>query len=207
MYACFVYLLSYGAVHDLTSHARVGITLFILFLIHHCMNFWFYKTIGKGKWNGQRIALNVTDWILFALMITMAVSSVLMSGLVYEWSPIRTTQGYRVLHLASCCWGFMVMLVHLGIHLKSKLKKLEQVCDRWSAGPRKIVAQICLYVVYIAIIALGVYCFKESQIYVYMFNTGGWKLAASSLTVAALQLLGISAGMCVLTHLAFKPLR
>lgn len=199
MFAGFLYLLSYGTVRDLVNHAYIGIFLFVLFFIHHGLNFWFYKTLRKGKWNGRRIALNITDWLLFALMVTMGVSSVLMSGYVFEWSPFETTQGYRELHLISCSWGFMVMLIHLGFHLDIKFKKLETRCKKWQ--------KIFLFAIYAILIATGIYCFVESELYVYMFNTGAWKKAASSSTIAALQLLGISGGTSILTHLGIKLFR
>ncbi|MCQ2090212.1 MAG: DUF4405 domain-containing protein [Fibrobacter sp.] len=201
MYSCFLYLMSYGAIHDLTSHGYVGISLFVLFIIHHVMNFWFYKTISKGKWNARRIAMNVTDWLLFALMITMAISSIFMTGLVFEWSPMKTTQTARELHLASCCWGFMVMLVHLGFHLDTKLNALENYCRS------RVWKMSLLFIAYGLLIAAGVYGFIQSELYVYMFVTGGWKMAAESVTAAVLQLLGISAGMCVVTHLGMKLLK
>lgn len=188
--------MSYGAVHDLTSHGYVGIALFILFIVHHVMNFWFYKTIGKGKWNTHRITMNVTDWLLFTLMITMAISSIFMTGLVFEWSPMRATQLAREVHLASCCWGFMVMLIHLGFHLDGKLSALEKRIRSWR--------KIALFAIYGLLIAAGVYGFVQSELYVYMFVTGGWKLAAESVIAAVLQLLGISAGMCAVTHLGMK---
>lgn len=201
MYSCFLYLMSYGAIHDLTRHGYVGISLFVLFIIHHVMNFWFYKTIGKGKWNARRIMMNVTDWLLFALMISMVVSSIFMTGLVFEWSPMRATQTAREVHLASCCWGFMVMLSHLGFHLDTKLDKLENFCRN------RIWKMSLLFIAYGILIAVGVYSFVQSQLYVYMFVTGGWKMAAESVTAAVLQLLGISAGMCVVTHLGMKLLK
>lgn len=201
MYGCFLYLMCYGAIHDLTSHGYVGITLFVLFIVHHAMNFWFYRTIGKGKWNARRIAMNITDWLLFALMITMAISSIFMTGLVFEWSPMRATQTAREVHLASCSWGFMVMLFHLGFHLDTKLDRLENFCRNrtWKMS--------LLFIAYGLLIAAGVYGFVQSQLYVYMFVTGGWKLAAESISAAVLQLLGISAGMCVIAHLGMKLLK
>ncbi|PWJ61920.1 MULTISPECIES: DUF4405 domain-containing protein [unclassified Fibrobacter] len=201
MYSCFLYLMSYGAIHDLTSHGYVGIALFVLFVVHHGMNFWFYRSMAKGKWNARRIAMNVMDWILFALMITMAVSSIFMTGLVFEWSPMKATQTAREVHLASCCWGFMVMLFHLGFHLDTKLDKLENFCRS------RIWKMSLLSIAYGLLISAGVYGFVQSQLYVYMFVTGGWKLAAESVSAAVLQLLGISAGMCIMTHLGMKLLK
>lgn len=201
MYSCFLYLMSHGVFRDLTGHGCVGIALFVLFIVHHALNFWFYRTVGTGKWNARRIMMNVTDWLLLALMIAMAISSIFMTGLVFEWSPMRATQTAREVHLASCCWGFMVMLVHLGFHLDTKLDKLENYCRS------RVWKMSLLFIAYGLLIAAGVCGFVQSQLYVYMFVTGGWKLAAESATAAILQLLGISAAMCVITHLGMKLLK
>lgn len=201
MYGCFLYLMSHGAVRDLSGHGYVGIALFILFVVHHVMNFWFYRTIGRGKWNARRIVMNATDWILFSLMIAMAVSSIFMTGLVFEWSPMRATQTAREVHLASCCWGFMVMLFHLGFHLDTKLNMLENHCRC------RVWKMSLLFIAYGLLMAAGVYGFVQSQLYVYMFVTGGWKQAAESVVMAILQLLGISAGVCIITHLGMKFLK
>lgn len=85
--------------------------------------------LNRGKYNSVRILLSATAWLLFALMILMAFSSVMMSGAVFAFSSINMTSWSRPLHTFSCSWGFLVMGFHLGLHLHSKLKKLEMAAN------------------------------------------------------------------------------
>jgi len=180
MYADFIFLMSHGTVRNLGFHAYAGIGLFGLFLIHHLLNLWFYKVAFKGKFNAKRIMLNVIDWILFVLMILMAVSSVFASGAVFEWSPFRFNQTWRTIHLMSTSWGFIVMSFHLGLHLKLK----------------KFGHKIPMLLLYTILILAGCFAFWKSQIYIYIFNTGNWKMAAPNLFISILEYVGITAGVC-----------
>lgn len=60
MYADFIFLMSHGTVRNLSNHAYGGMALFALFVVHHILNGWFYKTVTKGKYNVQRILLSTT---------------------------------------------------------------------------------------------------------------------------------------------------
>lgn len=125
MYADFIFLMSHGTVRNLSIHAYGGMVLFTLFVVHHILNGWFYKTVTKGKYYAQRILLNTTDWVLMVLMILMAASSVFATGAVFEWSSLGFNQFWRTVHLMSTSWGYMVMSFHLALHVHSPLKKLD----------------------------------------------------------------------------------
>lgn len=179
MYADFIYLMSHGTVRNLSLHAYMGITLFSLFIAHHLLNLWFYKIAFKGKFNAKRVLLNVTDWILFVLMILMAVSSVFASGAVFEWSPLRFNQLWRTIHLMSTSWAYVIMSFHLGLHIK----------------PMKIGQKIPVLILYVILILAGCFAFWASQLYIYLFNTGNWKIAALNLFISILEYVGITAGI------------
>ncbi len=129
MFADFIFLMSHEVVRNLSAHGIFGAVLFALFVLHHILNGGFYRSALRGKYNSVRILLSATVLILFVLMILMAFSSVMMSGAVFTFSSINMTSWSRSLHTFSCSWGFLVMGFHLGLHLHSKLKKLEQVAN------------------------------------------------------------------------------
>ncbi len=190
MYADFLFLMNHGVVRLLNLHGIFGICLFGLFIVHHLLNVGFYKVAFKGKWNKKRIVLNVTDWLLFILMILMAISSVMMSGLVFDWSVIRASQTARVIHLMSTSWAFMVMSFHLSLHTSGHLKKIERNCNKWQ--------KVLFYAARVLIVALGIFCFIKSELYVFMFNTGGWKMAAPNVVIGFLEYIAITAGVCAI---------
>lgn len=202
MFADFIFLMSHEVVRNLSAHGIFGAALFALFILHHILNGGFYRSALRGKYNSVRILLSTTAWLLFALMILMAFSSVMMSGAVFAFSSINMTFWSRLLHTFSCSWGFLVMGFHLGLHLHSKLKKLEQV-----ANGKKSVRFAILQILWILLFALGIFCIVHSQLYVYLFWRNAWKLSAPNIFVCVAEYLGMTAGMIALSHFAMNFLQ
>jgi len=192
MYADFIFLMSHGTVRNLGLHAYAGMALFVLFLVHHLLNLWFYKVAFKGKFNAKRIVLNVTDWVLFILMILMAVSSVFASGAVFEWSPMQFNQFWRKMHLMSTSWGFIVMSFHVALHVK--IKMLNQVQHDGDGRHPELVSG-SLKMLYVILFLAGSYAFYKTQLYFYLFNIGNWKMAAPNMVISVLEYVGITAGI------------
>ncbi len=205
MFADFIFLMSHEVVRDFLAHGIFGAALFALFVLHHILNGGFFRSALRGKYNSVRILLSATAWLLFALMILMAFSSVMMSGAIFTFSSINMTFWSRPLHTFSCSWGFLVMGFHLGIHLHSKLKKLEQAANGGkSANGKKSMRFVILQFFWILIFALGIFCIVHSQLYVYLFLMNAWKLSAPNIFVCVAEYLGMTAGMIVLAHFAMK---
>lgn len=226
MFADFIFLMSHEVVRDLSAHGIFGAALFALFVLHHVLNGGFYRSMARGKYNSVRILFSATVWLLFALMILMTFSSIMMSGAVFAFSSINMTSWSRPLHTFSCSWGFLVMGFHLGLHLHSKLKKLEQSANARksadgkspvivgldpaiiSTSKNKISAKfIILQIFWILIFALGIFCIVHSQLYVYLFWQNAWKLSAPNIFVCVAEYLGMTAGMIMLSHFAMKVLK
>lgn len=227
MFVDFIFLMSHEVVRNLSAHGVFGIALFALFILHHFLNGGFYRSALRGKYNSVRILLSATVWILFVLMILMAFSSVMMSGAIFTFSSINMTSWSRPLHTFSCSWGFLVMGFHLGLHLHSKLKKLEAAANgKKSAnvefsvvaggdsamfakqGQSAISAKfVILQILWILIFALGIFCIVHSQLYVYLFWMNAWKLSAPNIFVCVGEYLGMTAGMIVLAHFVMNSLQ
>ena len=208
MFADFIFLMSHEVVRNLSSHGIFGAALFALFILHHILNGGFYRSALRGKYNSVRILFSATAWLLFALMILMAFSSVMMSGAVFAFSSINMTFWSRPLHTFSCSWGFLVMGFHLGLHIHSKIKKLEQAANgKKSAGGKNSARFISLQILWILIFALGIFCIVHSQLYVYLFWQNAWKLSAPNIFVCVAEYLGMTAGMIALSHFAMNFLQ
>ena len=207
MFGDFIFLMSHEVVRNLSAHGIFGIALFALFMLHHILNGGFYRSALRGKYNSVRILLSATVWILFVLMILMAFSSVMMSGAIFTFSSINMTSWSRPLHTFSCSWGFLVMGFHLGLHLHSKLKKLENAANSKTAGGRNSSLRIALQILWILIFVLGIFCIVHSQLYVYLFWQNSWKLSAPNIFVCVAEYLGMTAGMIMLSHFAMNFLQ
>lgn len=208
MFADFIFLMSHEVVRDLSAHGIFGSALFALFVLHHILNGGFYRSALRGKYNSVRILFSATAWLLFALMILMAFSSVMMSGAVFAFSSINMTSWSRPLHTFSCSWGFLVMGFHLGLHLHSKLKKLEAAENAGKSADKKNSARFVFFqILWILIFALGIFCIVHSRLYVYLFWQNAWKLSAPNIFVCVAEYLGMTAGMIMLSHFAMKVLK
>ena len=97
---------------------------------------------------------------------------------------------------------------HLGLHLHSKLKKLEQAANGKKFGDgKKSVRFVAQQILWILIFALGIFCIVHSQLYVYLFWQNAWKLSAPNIFVCVAEYLGMTAGMIMLSHFAMNFLK
>ena len=127
MFIIFIYLMSYRPGRGLSMHGILGLTLFILFILHHIVNIKWYGSITKGRYIFAKKMFIIINLMLFLDMIIMAISSIMMSGDIFAFSPFIATQLARNMHVSSTAWGFILMILHLGLHTHNIFKKYIQV--------------------------------------------------------------------------------
>lgn len=125
MLVLFLYLMSYHPGMGLMLHALLGITLFILFIVHHVLNRFWFKTLFKGKYNLRRSLLCMTNVALLLAMLLMMISSLQISGMVFDISFLPLRFYWRNIHVASTAWGFIIISLHLGLHLHGQIVKFK----------------------------------------------------------------------------------
>ncbi|NMM93195.1 hypothetical protein G1C95_0380 [Bifidobacterium sp. DSM 109957] len=179
------------------AHAILGITLFVLFAAHHLLNMRWFRMLGRGRYNTQRTLFVAIDALLCAAMVLMAVSSVLMSGSVFEAAPIRTTQFARDLHLASSAWGFLLMAIHLGLHTRGALSRMR--------AHARNTAFDYVQLLLMALIALaGVWCFADSGLLGDMLLLGTRRNHAAGVAVSFARYLCVVASVCIAVYGLFS---
>lgn len=98
-------------------HEWTGAGMFLLFLAHHILNRHWVMTLGKGKYNGQRILQTAVDVLLLADMLSLMVSGIRLSRYVFTFLPgLGSAAAARRLHMLASYWGFVLMSAHLGLH-------------------------------------------------------------------------------------------
>lgn len=99
------------------AHEWVGAGMFILFIAHHVLNWSWYKSILSGKYSPFRILQSIVDLLVLLSMIGLMVSGVMLSNHVFAFLDIHGGMSFaRLLHMAACHWGFVLMALHLGMH-------------------------------------------------------------------------------------------
>ena len=116
MYLIFVALIQEYLWSD-GLHEWLGITLFALFIAHNVLNIRWYKSLFKGKYTAARSVSTVINIALLAAMLCCMVSSLLVSGKIFAFLNLGGARIGRSLHLVSTAWAFVLMSLHLGLHL------------------------------------------------------------------------------------------
>ena len=167
MYFIFVILMGHHITENLI-HEILGTILFILFIVHHILNYRYYKTIFKGKYNFKRVFLLIIDLLLLISMIGMMISGVIISSDVFTFLNIPTTIFGRQLHMLSTSWAFVIMSIHLGLHLGVFINKLNKKM-------KNSVLEYVYYLILILIVIYGVYSFKKLNFISDMFLLNAFK--------------------------------
>jgi glucan phosphoethanolaminetransferase (alkaline phosphatase superfamily) len=99
-----------------TIHELLGVSLFILFVIHNILNWRWFKTLLKGRYNVLRVLHTAVNLLLLAAMLVLIVSGVMLSRTVFAFMDLNGGLFARKLHMLSTYWGFLLISVHLGMH-------------------------------------------------------------------------------------------
>lgn len=99
------------------AHEWAGAGMLALFTIHHLLNLGWHKNLLRGKYSPPSFLMLVIDILLFADMLGLMVSGILLSNHVFAFLGIHGSLSFaRLLHMASSYWGFVLMSLHLGLH-------------------------------------------------------------------------------------------
>lgn len=160
MIIIFIIMMGYHITGN-KAHEILGLVTFIFFIIHNILNIKWYKTIFKGSYNFRRIFTLVVNVFLLLAIFSIIISGIMISN-IFSFLNISTTMFGRKLHLISTSWGFVLMSIHVGLHLPIILMKIN----------KKIKTSTFEYIYYLILIMLatgGLYFFIINGMYKDMF--------------------------------------
>lgn len=167
MFICYITLMGYHIISD-DAHEILGVITFGLFIIHHILNIRWYKSIFKGKLNLYRVIQIIIDMLLLVSMIGIMASSMMISSTVFSFLGLKTTQFGRNLHLISTSWGFVLMGIHLGMHLNVILYKFNKKM-------KESTFEYVYYLIMILFMLYGLYAFVSTEMWKDMFLVNEFK--------------------------------
>ena len=143
-----------------TLHECIGTAMLALFIAHHILNRKATASMFRGKQTPVRILGTVVNLLLFAVMVCLPISGIVLSKHLYTWLPTDGLSAIaRTVHLLLSYWGFVLMSFHLGLH-----------ADLWLNRLKKREAAFILLTIALTLIAsFGVYAFVANRLYEYMF--------------------------------------
>lgn len=165
MTLALLFLMGYQFYDD-AMHEWVGAGMFVLFIVHHILNRNWYKTILKGTYPPFRIFQLILNLAVFAAMIGLMISSIILSNHVFYFLNIHGGIAIaRLIHMACAYWGFVLMALHLGLHWGIFLNQAKR---RFRIKTPSRLRRIVLFLAGALIAVYGITVFFQRDLLTYM---------------------------------------
>ena len=113
-----LFLMAYQVTGEML-HEWLGIGMTVVLIAHHILNRQWYKALFSGRYSPYRTAMTAVNILLTVSIVMTALSGMSMSGhavpFMYGLINVMTA---RELHLAMSHWSFILMGIHIGLHIK-----------------------------------------------------------------------------------------
>lgn len=155
MTAGLLLLMSYSLLGE-KAHEWIGMAMFSLVILHHILNRLWWKSAGRRKKTAFTVFQTVIVLLLVITMLGSMFSGIYLSRYVFRgvFASGRFTVLAERIHLLCAFWGFMLMGLHLGLHMGMFLPGLKGTSMRQNmpgAVCRLILAAICVYGIYASV--------------------------------------------------------
>jgi len=123
-------LMSYQVTGE-EKHEWTGITMTLTVILHQILNRRWYASLFKGRYNAYRSVTTAVNLLLLGAMLVTAFCGMSMSE--YAVPFLYWTGGVmyvRPTHLAMSHWAFVLMGLHLGLHVPLMAGKRKQAGSR-----------------------------------------------------------------------------
>ena len=140
-------------------HEYLGIIMLCLFLGHNFLNRKWYRHLFKGKYKLYRCIQTILNISILMMMLGLGYSGMVMAQYL-PFSISGSMSLVRRLHLACSYWGFVLMSIHLGMHLKQIVNMYKKYICLENNVLKLVMVIISFY---------GIYCFIQNNIVSYMF--------------------------------------
>lgn len=164
------------------AHEWIGMGMTALVVFHQILNRKWYQVIFKGKYNPYRAVTTVLSILLLLCFALTAFCGMSISRyavpFLYGMAPSSFT---RRMHLSMSYWAFVLMGLHLGMHIPAMTASL-----KWKDGIKAV-----LTAVFTVLAGIGLWLFLRNGIPDYLFlrtpfafldyEKAGWLVLAENL--------------------------
>ena len=126
---CMTILLLFLMAYQVTGevlHEWIGIGMTGLVIVHQILNRKWYGALFKGRYRAYRILTTAVNILLLLSFALTAFSGMSMSGhavpFLYGMAPVTFA---RQTHLSMSHWSFVLMGLHLGLHVPAMTAKMK----------------------------------------------------------------------------------
>ncbi|MBO6134587.1 MAG: DUF4405 domain-containing protein [Lachnospiraceae bacterium] len=156
MTIALMFLMAYQVTGE-AAHEWIGITMVLLVIIHQYLNKRWYSALLSGSYNSYRVFATIINILLLISFALTALSGMSMSNhaVPFLYNMINVNNA-RIMHLAFSYWSFVLMGIHLGLHMSAMTAKIPVAVKR------------VLSIIVILIAGYGLYLFIKSGILDYI---------------------------------------
>ena len=152
-------LMAYQVTGELL-HEWIGMAMTFLAIFHQYLNRRWYVSLFKGRYNSYRTITTVVNVLLMLSFLLTAFCGMSMSShavpFLYGMAPVAFV---RRMHLSMSNWSFVLMGLHLGMHIPAIVSSLKP----------KDKTRKTLFVLYSCAACIGLWLFIRSGILNYLF--------------------------------------
>lgn len=121
-------------------HEWIGAGIFLLFILHHILNYKCISSLFKGKYTVVRAVNTAVNILVFICMLGLMYSGIVLSRYVFAFLPIDGgTACARKIHMLCSYWGFALMSLHLGMHWNFIMGMIRKMTKAKKSNIRSIV--------------------------------------------------------------------
>ena len=159
-----------------TIHEWLGVSMFILFVIHHILNRKWIADVFHGKYTPFRVFQTLLVVLLLLTMTGSAISGVMLSKHIFSFLELDGMWFARSLHMLCGYWNFVLMSLHLGLHwvmVTGMISKSTSANNDTSheASSGKNTLKSAARIIAAAIAVYGIYVMISRKIPEYLFGT------------------------------------
>ena len=159
MTVVLLFLMAYQVTGE-AAHEWIGVSMTILVIVHQILNRRWYSALFKGRYNPYRSLTTVLNILLVLCFAMTAFCGMSMSGyavpFMYGLAPVSFV---RRMHLSMSHWAFVLMGLHLGMHIPAMTAGL-----KWSDRTRNMLTGLSTLAA-----GLGLYLFIKGGMPDYLF--------------------------------------
>ena len=125
MTALLLCLMAYQVTGE-TLHEWIGIGMTVLVILHQILNRKWYGAMFKGKYKSYRMITTVISVLLIISFALTAFCGMAMSGhaVPFMYGMVKVSFARRM-HLSMSHWAFVLMGLHLGMHIPVMIARLK----------------------------------------------------------------------------------
>ena len=160
---CMTVLLLFLMAYQVTGevlHEWTGMGMTLLVIIHQILNRRWYTAIFKGRYNPYRTLTTAVNVLLVISFLLTALCGMSMSGHAVPFLyGILKISFSRKMHLSMSHWSFVLMGLHLGLHIPA-------ITAKWKLNEKK---KTVFSGIFCVIAGIGLFLFIKSGMTDYLF--------------------------------------